>query len=80
MEDALVDRKSAPQEQPKPPNPASLEGDQTSARKYQNDQPHFPENEGLVGKSTREAADFEDEQGAEIEKERQAAAQRGRAN
>ena len=79
MEDNLVDRKSAPREEPKPPpNPAQVEGDQTSARKYQNDQPHFPENEGLVKKNTREAADVEDGHGAEIEKERQAAAQRGR--
>ena len=76
-----MDRKSAPGEEPKrQPNPARIEGDQTSARKFQRDQPHFPENEGLVRKNAREAAGVEGEQGAEIEKERQTAAQRGRVN
>jgi hypothetical protein len=75
-----VDRKSAPREEPKPPpNPARIERDQTS-RKHQDEQHSFPENEGLVTPKTREAGDVESAEGAEIEKERQAAAQRGRVN
>ncbi len=76
-----MDRKSAPREDTKPPpNPARVEGDQTSARKYQDEQHSFPENEGLTKRNTREAPDIESSEGAEIEKERQAAAQRGRVN
>jgi hypothetical protein len=78
MEEILMDRKSAPQEQPKPPpNPARIERDRTS-RKHQDEQHSFPENEGLVRRKTREAGDVESPEGAEIAREREAAAQRGR--
>ena len=80
MEDTLVDRKSAPPEQPKPrPNPARIERDGAS-RKRQDEQHSFPENEGLVRQKTREAGDIESGEGAEIELDREAAAQRGRVN
>jgi hypothetical protein len=77
MEEVLMGRKS-PQAPKPPPNPARVEGNETSARKFQKDQPDFPENEGLVRKNSREAADVEGARGAEVEKEREAAAQRGR--
>jgi hypothetical protein len=80
MEEVLVDRKSVPREKPNPPpNPARIERDQTS-RQHRNEQKSFPENEGLVMGDTREAGDVESPKGAEAEKERVAAAQRGRVN
>ena len=79
MEEILMDRKSAPRDEPKPPpNPSRIEGEPAPSRKHQKEQPHFPENEGLAGRKSRPAIDIEGGEGAELEKERQVAAQRGR--
>ena len=71
-----MDRKSAPQKQPKPPpNPSRIDG---TSRKQQDGQPSFPENEGLTSQKTREASDIERAEGDQTRRDGEAAAQRGR--
>jgi len=75
-----VDGKAAPQNEPKPPlHPVQSERGQAS-RDHQDEQNCFPEYVGRVRQQTRGAGDIETGEDAEIEKKRQAAAQRGRVN
>lgn len=79
-----MDNKRMPEPDPRraapgPDGQVQGEGDYISARKYQKEQHQFAENEGLVKKKAREAADaIESVEGEELEKARQASAQRGR--
>ncbi len=79
-----MDNKRTPEPDPRRVNPGpdgqvQGEGDYISARKYQKEQHQFAENEGLVKKKAREAADALDSvEGEDLESAREAAAQRGR--
>ncbi len=76
-----MDNKRVPEPDPRRAKPApdgEVQGDGVPDRMSQKKTRQFAENEGLVKKTTRDADGIESVEGDEVERARQAAAQRGR--